>query len=482
MNREISVASWFRIIVLLLAIASGLLTAWALADPKKLYAAVGLISLLIVCSPFLVLKNYDLLSPWSFVVLPILVLATPQAICMSFDWPTPESVNHSMLLSKEPAYFYYPSMIYLSALVCLVVGYFGFQKIPTKPFTIRRNYHPVNLTLVMVFALAVSSVSTLAFIRYTGGGESTRVSDKRTTIRTVDVKEDKELRQYGYLRQFGKLSTISFLILYAYFLRRDQRLGMIQTAIVGSAFLLSCVLPFYSSSRSQLIWAVLSGLGVTYYLDQKSFRFKLMLAGAAALTVFLAMSFLRHSDFNEAIENASVVKSVESLILNRNGPGLSKTAHVINNVPQPLEFKYGKTFAVWLIAPIPRGLYPGKPLIHTGPIIGSTIYATSVSGVPPGFIAELYWNFHIPGVVFGMLFLGFGLYRVYAIFRNCQIDPAIIVPIYMFCVVQVGFAVLGNSLGFGVVMRLVDFVTIAIVIYFCTSSQRWAPPHPEVRA
>ena len=469
MNQEISIASWFRLIIYFLAVVTGVAVIWAAAEPQKIYAAVGLISLLIVTSPFIALKKYDLLSPWSFVILPILVLATPQAICMSFDWPSVESVNRSMLLGKDPEYFYYPAMIYLGGLVFLTYGYFGFQNSKTKVITSGRRYKPSNLAFIIAITLLVSTVATVAFIRFTSG-DSTRVSDKRTTIRTVDVKEDKDLQQYGHLRQLGKLSTVAFLILFAYYLRHYERLSVFQTALVGSAFLLSCVLPFYSSSRSQMIWSVLSGLGVIYYLDNKWFGLKLLAAGGGALFVFLAMSFLRHSDLDDAIENVSWEKSVESVILNRNGPGLSKTAHVINNVPGLLDFQYGKTFAVWLIAPVPRAVYPGKPLIHSGPIIGSTIYSTSVSGVPPGFIAELYWNFHIPGVIFGMLALGFGLFRVYALFLNCQIEPSIIVPIYVFCVVQVGFAVLGNSLGFGVVMRLVDFVTIAGVIYFCTVS------------
>ena len=469
MNREISIGNWFRLLVLLLAAGACGMTLWAMAEPEKIYAAVGLLSLLIVCSPFMLLRKYDLLSPWTFVVLPIFILATPQALCMSFHWPTHESVNFSMLLGKGPEYFYYPSLVYLGGLICLVAGYFGFQKMPVRQYELHRTYHPLNIFIVMTLALVVAGAATFAFVKFTGGFKSSRISDKRTTIRVVDVKEDKELEQYGYLRQFGKLSTVAFLILYAYFLHREERTSFIELGILGLAFLLACALPFYSSSRAQLCWVVLSGLGVTYYLGYNRFKQQLIIAGVIGLSIFFLMSFLRHKDVHEAATNASVIKAVESLILNRNGPGLSKTSHIINNIPDRLPYQYGSTFAVWLIAPIPRAIFPGKPLIHSGPIIGSTIYKTSVSGVPPGFIAELYWNFHIPGVIFGMLALGFGLFRVYATIINSVVNPAILVPIYMFCVVQVGFAVLGNSLGFGVVMRLVDFVTIAIIIYLCTS-------------
>ena len=124
--------------------------------------------------------------------------------------------------------------------------------------------------------------------------------------------------------------------------------------------------------------------------------------------------------------------------------------------------------AVWLIAPIPREIYPNKPLIHTGPIIGQKIYNNRVSGVPPGLVAELYWNFSIPGIIFGMLLVGWTLQWVYLLFRSCDVDPTIISPIYLFAIIPVGFAVIGHSLGFGTIMRFVDFTTIAVVVYLCT--------------
>ena len=122
------------------------------------------------------------------------------------------------------------------------------------------------------------------------------------------------------------------------------------------------------------------------------------------------------------------------------------------------------------MAPIPRALYPDKPMIVTGPIIGTEIYNTRVSGIPPGFIAELYWNFYIPGVIFGMLFMGVLLKRLHLLFRNMQGQREIVVPVYLFAVIPVAFSVLSNSLGYGTMMRFVDFVTIAGIIFFCSNT------------
>ena len=44
--------------------------------------------------------------------------------------------------------------------------------------------------------------------------------------------------------------------------------------------------------------------------------------------------------------------------------------------------------------------------MHSGPLIGSTLYGSNRSGVPPGFVAEMYWNFGLPGVLAGSVLLG----------------------------------------------------------------------------
>ena len=92
MNREFQVGGVVKLLVLVVAIVAAVFSAWACADMQMLHAAVGTIALLFVLSPFLVLRTYDLFSPWSFVILAIAVLATPQAICTSFEFPDRDTV------------------------------------------------------------------------------------------------------------------------------------------------------------------------------------------------------------------------------------------------------------------------------------------------------------------------------------------------------------------------------------------------------
>jgi hypothetical protein len=157
------------------------------------------------------------------------------------------------------------------------------------------------------------------------------------------------------------------------------------------------------------------------------------------------------------------------VLLNRHGPNVAKTAHIIHSVPNPLSLKYGETIYVWLIAPIPRELLPNKPLVSPGPIIGMEVYGTKFSGVPPGLVAEMYWNFHIVGIVLGCSLFGLFLRFIYELFRAIRTDDdAIVTPVYLFAIFPLGFQVLNNCLGGGVVMAFVDMLMSAVVVALCT--------------
>ena len=442
---------------------------WTCRDMEKLHAFLGVLALFIVLVPLLFQEQYDLFSPWSFVIIPILFFCTPQAVCTTFLWPDYETVEKMMLLGREPDYFVYPGGIHLLGLISLSIGYFGFNSVAKSNVSIRRRINHRNAMITLSVTLVLSLLATVAFIRATGGVESGRISDKRTNLQTAEVKGS-DTQQYGHLRQASKVASVVFVVLYCIYLGREEKISLLETSFLLLAFLAAIALPFYASSRQQVCWVILNALGVNYYLGKGNFFAKCALIGVIGLTLFLVMSQLRAKDSDTAMESASFAKSFESVILNRNGPGLSKTSHIVNHIPDPLEYQYGSTFAEWLLAPIPRAIYRDKPMIGRGLTIGRNIYGMKYSGVPPGYIAELYWNFHIPGVIFGMVLLGWTLKWLYQLFVTMRVPGPVKLPVYLFAVMPIAFTVLSNSLGYGTMMRFVDFVTAAGIVYFCTST------------
>ena len=214
-----------------------------------------------------------------------------------------------------------------------------------------------------------------------------------------------------------------------------------------------------------MIWVIICFFGCLYYMGQRVISFRTVMIGSLGLGLLLFVTLVRNSGSDSDDSHDSMSKKFGHLLLNRHGPDLAVTSHVVQNIPKKLDFQYGKTITVWLLAPIPREFMPNKPLIQCGPIIGQQIYNLNVSGVPPGAPAELYWNFHIPGVVFGSLLMGFVLRLIYQFFKNIQVDSILLVPIYIFAVFPCAFKAANHSVGQAFVIPIVDLVTVRCVVY-----------------
>jgi len=96
---------------------------------------------------------------------------------------------------------------------------------------------------------------------------------------------------------------------------------------------------------------------------------------------------------------------------------VTSVAAIVSDTGRWVDYRYGETL---LLAPIavfvPRFLWPDKPNISIGKEFGATFRLIgpmdSETYISPSIVGELYWNFAVPGVVFGMWLVGMG-YRWY---------------------------------------------------------------------
>ena len=81
------------------------------------------------------------------------------------------------------------------------------------------------------------------------------------------------------------------------------------------------------------------------------------------------------------------------------------------NVPGRYDYRYGNTYLVQIVNPIPRFLWPGKPIEDAGlelaKMKGMIQDGDAYLTVSPGLIGEMYWNFGIPGIAVLSAFLGY---------------------------------------------------------------------------
>jgi hypothetical protein len=103
---------------------------------------------------------------------------------------------------------------------------------------------------------------------------------------------------------------------------------------------------------------------------------------------------------------------------------INSTATIVRDCGTRVEFAYGRTLYLGIVTTaIPRILWPNKPSTNIGLEVGKTFHMAGFSNysqIAPSQIGELYWNFHVPGIVVGMFLIGVWLRVLYLRFGANQ--------------------------------------------------------------
>ena len=470
MNGRFSVNLYSQVGIVALSILGLISLGWVYYEPQVLFFTTGLFAAAIALFPPAFQKNYDLFSTWSLAALSIVLGATIRGLYISIGYPDNETLDFLYFLGKPADDFFWPSLIFLAALVCLVLGYLFGPVRKNRP-NLKKYFHAVStgrLYLLVAILSTISLVATITYVSFTDGFDLLNLSKKRTLISTLELADSH--RTWQSLRTIASLAMLAHLLVLADALNTRSIDKAWKYALAIVLFLLAAFIPFYASSRGLVfIYAILS-LAVTYYVKQRLSGRLLLTIGIGGIVLFQAMSIMRTAESTTVIDAISKsefnIEILDRLVLNRNDLDLAKTAHIINSVPGQLEFQYGKTIAVWLVAPIPREIWNSKPLISPGPIIGTQIYGNKRSGVPPGFIGEMYWNFQVPGVLIGAVLLGWLMRWAHVRFRPENNRDIHDIVVYVYGPMQLGYLAIGTSVGYGLITTVVNTVLALVVVKF----------------
>lgn len=390
-----------------------------LGDEKAMFLVVGGMPLAAASIPLLWRRHREL-GMWTFAIISVGIGYTLTLYYVYRGNPSEELIDSFFLLGEEPIYFLYPAILVSVGLTMMALAYVAMSG--------KRQNTAVNLGELQVsrrrlygvtgFFALMSLVSLALFVQGTGGFNLSSLSAKRTSISSIDVANDQSLRTFGELRYLSSLGVVGYLFLLAALLSKGRKLRRGEIALVVTFLMINLLLPFYSSSRSDTIVPILATVVMLARYGRK-LNWRVVLAPALALLIiFNAMTDLRSDDSLDpgSVLGVSVVTEfVDNAAISRNFADFSKASHLIQKVPEELSWRYGSTIAAYVVAPIPRSLWPTKPLISAGPIIGQQIYkqrrayGLSASGIPPGFFGEMYWNFGTAGILLGSPFLGAAL-------------------------------------------------------------------------
>lgn len=438
-------------------------------SPRGQLLALGMLVLLIVAFPMLRLRTAKAVEPWIVIALIAAVGITTRMLAIAVEWPDPDSVDRILLRGLHPSQFIWPSLFLALGLAAMAAGY---TLSPRPRRRLQTNdawsyVSPRRVYGLIAIVLLIGFGSFLIYALNTGGLDPASISDKRTIITRTDIQHDTEYRGHGYLLVFARLAGAALVVLLAWSFNRRKRPPVIFYGLLLMLGALSWSTDFYASVRTPiLLLPIQAGLVWLYYRRWSVRRvIALALVASLAIAVFSVMTDARHSpqfgiaDTLESLRQPTLLRGV---VLNRNLGDVSAFVHLSRAVPQILDQEWGATYASWLAAPIPRELWPEKPLVNSGPIIGRHLYGMRGGGVPPGLFGELYWNFLLPGMIAGGFLVGVGVR-----FLWLCIDPGaggwLNIALYVWAFPPALLALLQNSLGAGIITLVVGLTQVLIV-------------------
>jgi len=289
------------------------------------------------------------------------------------------------------------------------------------------NLEPLALIILPIVGLACVVLYAREF-GLTEALSAGRISMKRR----MEIEGSEYGATLGYLMWGSKAIEVAYYLLLANCFASPPAERWKKVVGLVVLFGLSSIVPFVASQRLVLINTMIVTLLVVHYMYRRVNTSRLLYFTVAVLALLGTLAELRESSQYRTPIATEASEYVDALDDTLNRPyflGVAKTSLVVASVPEQVDYLYGQSLTLFLLAPVPRTLWPEKPAVRIGPFVSKNIYRReSRSGVPPGIAAEFYMNFGLWGAVIGMFFLGLLVRMLYRSFiERAQVKPHAVV-------------------------------------------------------
>lgn len=495
-------------LVLVLASAQVLLSAAMLTLGSEAwgFALVGGICSASVVVPLLVTET-TVFSLWGPVALVVTLGTGVRGLAIATGFPSPEAVQDKFTLGRSFSDLVWPSTVTVLSVGGVMVGYILARRcrVPPPRRKTRRVRTPdaeiltARRAVVVIGGFAVvGTVATILYLRSVGG-LGVPINERRTVYEAGG-----EFQSYGHWEFLARSGVVALLIYLAWILLRRDRLRVRDWALLvllaANAFAINVI----TTTRTDVLYVT---LGMLMLVRLVRGRVSLPSSLASALLVLVAIGML--SDLREgptstppsppAVEGSEkptspdgaegpkiplaldvgVSSGLSSGLLNRNGYDLSKTLVVVDSVPDDLPYAYGSTMARYVLAPVPRAVWPDKPAISEGVTIGRKVYGLERTGIPPGLTGELVWNFGRTLAVMLSFVIGIALGVVERTAFGWPRISITALVLQALVVLPLGKAVMGVSLGQGLSSTAQTLVLLSPLLLL---SLTWSRASPEPNA
>ncbi len=331
----------------------------------------------------------------------------------------------------------------------------------------RRGWSAARLNRVALVCIAIACFSTLMGIRAAGGIGGVLSNFGR--LREVTAG-------YGY----ALLGTAYWVIMFAFLLR--DRLQRHKNILIPLALLgIANIWDAFQGNRNGVLAAWITGivLYLQYLSGRKSVRSAVILVCVMAAGLAFALPMARAREYTKTVSGAIQVardywtRDFQNIALMASEEfcALDSFSIILAIGPSEFPFRYGGTFLDGILFVIPRSVWPDKPRSFSF-ALGQYVHGVDTD-IPPGFIGELYINFHVAGVVLGMYLLGLLLRKAHQLMLS---DDSIGITVYSVLIPYI-IAFMGRSFIGGGTLVLIPLGLLLPVVWYL---RRKSAPDPEL--
>lgn len=425
--------------------------------------------LIIVSFPIFNSKNNNIFSilPYLFYFLFLNVFL--RNLYIIHDLPSKDYVRDVFLFSENLEFILFYQLIFLLSFSFFIFGYLIIPDLKFSGASILKKlkWDDFRFNIIATLFLLISLSSLIYFI-YTSNSNLFVI-----TLENISgyrgVSED--LIDYNANGLSRILIQLSVVVFYLSFVRRN----FINRSLLNNLFLISSGIIslfyfFYTQSRSGFIYLFINCFILNYFIGEKRIsKKKIIILFLIVLCSFAFMTSLRKGNGYNLEQNleSSILAIFDPLVANNGGIDISKTGHIIKYVDSKESYKYGSSY-IWIIQSfVPRSVWPSKPP-NIDTEVGFKIYDANSYGtgaVPPGLIAESYWNFGYIGVVIVSLLCGIFLKKL-TNYYNSKLNDIDTLIIYVICIMPIGLSLFGSSVSSTIVGILYYIVPFFVVFKF----------------
>lgn len=448
---------------------------------ETLLLAASVVSLAVISAPIFLRREYNIFEPITFIAFMILIGVTAKMLFIVVFHVESLIIYRKLLLGSSLDLLWLGCIAVLAGLSSLVFGYLlplsSNTFIPQRLVLGQWNMNRMMRIVWLMLALSIGSFFLFIILANISITSFADLSGKRfANLEGGSAARAENVVYYLYrISLFGKYA---FYFLLISFFRNEFQLRSIKGVLLILSVISTIFIPYFFNNRAGVVVIGVDAMMLYYFIRGRLNLPLVATSVGVVLILLLSISGLRH---NLSGEETTINDRIEDFMGERHLLDVSKTAQIINAVPSRIEFMYGESMIGWLFAPIPRSIWPDKPIsTEIGRLVSDKVYGQPFNGVPPGLIAELFMNFGWYGIIAGMAIYGMVLRLSYNLLKSGQTSSNICL-IYVIVTTRFSIFAINNSLGVAILKVSAELLPFVFLIWYVSSQQTFSKAYRKAK-